>query len=228
MAPDRDPTDFNPATGAVRLHGYWRSGTTYRVRIALGLKGVAWETVPVNLLAGEQHGAGYLRLQPQGLLPALEVDGTVFGQSPAILEWIEETFPDPPLLPPGAADRAIVRAMAAAMACDIHPLHNLRVFKRLKQDFAASPAQIDDWAAYWIAEGFAALEGMIARYGSGFAFGDRPTLADCYLAPQLYTAQRFHVDLAPYPHILAAGEAARALPAFVAAHPSAQPDAVAV
>ncbi len=212
---------------SVRLHGYWRSGTTYRVRIALGLKGVAWEPVPVNLLAGEQRDAAYLKLQPQGLVPALEVDGTILGQSPAILEWIEETWPEPPLLPADPTGRAIVRAMAAAMGCDIHPLHNLRVFKRLKQELGATQPQIDAWAAHWIAEGFAALDGMIAEHGRGYAYGHRPTLADCYLAPQLYTAERFHVDLTPYPHIVVAAEATRALPAFAAAHPAAQPDAVA-
>ena len=210
----------------IRLHGYWRSGTTYRVRIALGLKGLEWETVPVNLLAGEQRADDYLRLQPQGLVPALEVDGVVLGQSPAILEWIEEVFPDPPLLPADPADRAIVRGMAAAMGCDIHPLHNMRVFKALKADLGASQAQTDAWAAHWIAEGFTALEGMIAAHGRGFAFGDGPGLADCYLAPQYYTAQRFGVDVAPYPHIVAAVAAAAGLPAFAAAHPAAQPDAV--
>ncbi|TVV71172.1 maleylacetoacetate isomerase [Sphingomonas solaris] len=215
----------SPTPARLRLHGYWRSGTTYRVRIALGLKGLGWETVPVNLLEGAQKGEAYRRLQPQGLVPALEADGLVIAQSPAILEWIEETYPDPPLLPSTPADRAAVRAMAAAIACDIHPLHNPRVFARLKQDHAAAPADTEAWAAHWIAEGLAALEQLVARHGGGLAFGDRPTLADCYLVPQIYTANRFHVDLSPYPRLVAAAAAAGALPAVAAAHPAAQPDA---
>ncbi len=213
---------------SIRLHGYWRSGPTYRTRIALEYKGVAWESVPVNLMTGEQRGAAYLQLQPQGLVPALEVDGAVLTQSPAILEWIEETYPDPPLLPVDRNDRAVVRAMAAVIACDIHPLHNIRIFKALKQDFAATQEQVDAWAAHWVVEGFAALDSLIARHGRGFAFGDRPTLADCYLAPQIYSAGRFGVDLTPFPHVVAAAEAAGKLPAFIAAHPSAQPDALPV
>lgn len=209
----------------LRLHGYWRSGTTYRVRIALSLKGLAWQTVPVDLPGHAHHDDAYRRLQPQGLVPALEADGLVLGQSPAILEWIEETFPEPPLLPADPAARAIVRAMAAMMACDIHPLHNPRVFDRLKARHGASETDTAAWAAHWIAEGFAALESLIARHGRGFAFADRPTLADCYLVPQIYSARRFAVDLAPFPRLVAAGEAAAALPAVAAAHPARQADA---
>lgn len=219
------PAAALPDQPHIRLHGYWRSGTTYRTRIALNLKGLAWEAVGVNLVEGGQHDAAYRALQPQGLVPALEADGLVIGQSPAILEWIEERFPDPPLLPPDPDDRAVVRGMAAAIGCDIHPLQNLRVLKQLGQDFGATTADTDRWAARWISDGFAALEQLIGRHGRGFAFGDRPTLADCYLAPQIYSANRFHVDLTPYPRIVAAAQAAAALPAFASAHPAAQPDA---
>lgn len=207
------------------LHGYWRSGTSYRVRIALNLKGVVYEQAPVNLLAGDQRGERYRALNPQGLVPALEVDGALLIQSPAILEWLEERYPAPPLLPAGATDRATVRAMAALVACDIHPLGNLRVLSALRDEFGADDAAVKRWAARWIADGFAALEPIIARHGNGLAWGNAPTLADCCLVPQVYSAERFGVDLAPYPHLVTAAERARALPAIAAAHPDCQPDA---
>ena len=203
------------------LHGYWRSGTSYRTRIALNLKGLAYEQLGVDLRAGEQKSAAFLALNPQGLVPALEVEDVVLTQSPAILEWLEETYPDPPLLPANATDSAIVRAMAATVACDIHPLNNLRVLKAVR----ALGADADAWAAQWIEPGFAALEAMIRRHGGGFVFGATPTLADCHLVPQVYSAERFGVDLAPYPRLFAAAEHARAHPAFAAAHPDRQPDA---
>jgi maleylpyruvate isomerase len=207
------------------LHGYWRSGTTYRTRIALNLKGVEYRTAPVNLLEGAQASEAYLALNPQGLVPALEADGVVLTQSPAILEWLEETHPSPSLLPQGAAARAVVRAMAATVGCDIHPLNNLRVLKTLRREFDADPGQVDEWAGRWIGEGFAALEQMIGRHGKGFSYGDAPTLADCYLVPQVYSAQRFNVDLEPYPAIRAVCDKASGLPAFADAHPDRQPDA---
>jgi maleylpyruvate isomerase len=207
------------------LHAYWRSGTSYRTRIALNLKGVAYEVRPVNLSAGEQASRGYLTLDPQGLVPALEADGRVLIQSPAILEWLEEAYPDPPLLPSAPAARAAVRAMAAVIGCDIHPLNNLRVLRALKRDLGASDEQLSQWEARWIGDGFSALERLIERDGGGFCFGDRPTLADCYLVPQVYSAVRFGVDLAPYPRILAVDERLRALDAVAAAHPDRQPDA---
>lgn len=210
----------------MKLHGYWRSGTSYRVRIALALKGVAYEQVTHDLRVGEHRDDDYRALNPQGLVPALAADnGVLLTQSPAILEWLEERFPDPPLLPTGSADRAIVRAMAAMVACDIHPLNNLRVLNALRQDFGAGGETVNRWIARWIGEGFAALETLVARHGSGFAFGATSTLADCCLVPQVYAAERFGVDLAPYPHLLAAADHARALPAFQAAHPDRQPDA---
>ncbi|TCP98477.1 maleylpyruvate isomerase [Sphingomonas sp. PP-F2F-A104-K0414] len=210
---------------SLTLHGYWRSTTAYRVRIALALKGIAYEQVPHDLRTGAQRKAEYRTLNPQGLVPALETDDVVLTQSPAILEWIDEVYPDPPLLPAGANDRAIVRAMAATVACDIHPVNNLRILNALRTEFGADEAAVNRWIARWIGDGFAALETQIARYGDGFAFGATPTIADCHLIPQLYSAERFAVDLSPYPHLKAAADKARALPAFAAAHPDRQPDA---
>lgn len=207
----------------MRLHGYWRSGTSYRTRIALNLKGVAYEQVGIDLRSGAQRSEAFLALNPQGLVPALETDdGHILTQSPAILEWLDEIHPDPPLLPNAPVERAIVRGMAATIACDIHPLNNLRILNAVRElDADAVPV----WTARWIAAGFAALELMIARHGQGFAFGATPTLADCHLVPQVYSAERFGVDLAPYPLLLAAAEHARAHPAVAAAHPDRQPDA---
>ncbi len=207
------------------LHDYWRSGTSYRTRIALNLKGVAFESRPVDLRAGQQASDGYRSLNPQGLVPALQVGGEVLTQSPAILEWIEETFPDPPLLPRDALGRAQVRAMAALVACDIHPLNNLRVLKALKGEFEADQATLNSWAGRWIHPGFAALETLVARHGAGWAWGATPSLADCGLVPQVYSARRFKIDLAAYPRLVAIEAAAAVHPAFVAAHPERQPDA---
>lgn len=207
------------------LHGYWRSSAAYRVRIALNLKGVGYDQVSHDLRAGEQRDADYLAIAPHGLVPALEVGGTTLIESPAILEWIDGKWPEPPLLPGDADKAAVVRAMAALIGCDIHPLNNLRVLNRLQDQFQASKDQVKTWVRHWIAEGFAPLEHLVARHGAGFAFGDAPTLADCYLVPQLYNAARFGVDVSPYPRLVAAGEAALALPAVQAAHPDRQPDA---
>ena len=207
------------------LHGYWRSGTSYRTRIALNLKGLSYEQHGVDLRQGVQRSDAYLRLNPQGLVPALEIDGAVLTQSPAILEWLEETHPTPPLLPSDPVGRAQVRAMAALIGCDIHPLNNLRVGKALREGFGADQAAVDAWAARWITPGFAALEALIARHGDGWCFGDAPTLADCYLIPQIYSARRFHVALDAFPRLLAIETAADAHPAFQAAHPDRQPDA---
>jgi maleylpyruvate isomerase len=206
------------------LHGYWRSGTSYRTRIALHLKDLAFDQVPVDLRAGEQRQEADLAHNPQGLVPTLEADGLRLTQSPAILEWLEERFPDPPLLPEKPEARAIVRAMAALVGCDIHPLNNLRVLQQLR-GLGVDETATSDWTSRWITEGFAALESLIAEHGGGYAFGDRPTLADCYLVPQAYSAERFIVDLSPFPRILDVVERAREHPAFIAAHPENQPDA---
>lgn len=207
------------------LHGYWRSGTTYRVRIALNLKGLAYDTVGIDLRAGAHQGEAYTALNPQGLVPALAAPEGVLTQSPAIVEWIEEVWPEPPLLPSSPLERAEVRAMAAVIACDIHPLQNLRVLKALGADYRADQAAKDAWVSRWITAGFDALERQVERRGGVYAYGDAVTLADVYLAPQLYSARRFGVDLGPYPKLVAAGERAGELPAFTAAHPDRQPDA---
>jgi maleylpyruvate isomerase len=208
------------------LHGYWRSGTSYRTRIALNLKGLNYTQVPVNLLAGEQREDAYRALNRQGLVPALVVGEKVLTQSSAILEWLEECYPAPPLLPADADSRAIVRAMAMTVACDIHPLNNLRILKALKNDLGAGDAARDAWAARWISDGFAALEVMIARNGGRYAYGDTLTIADCHIVPQVYSARRFNVPLDAYPALMNAAEAAMAVPEVAAAHPDRQPDAV--
>lgn len=207
------------------LHGYWRSGAAYRTRIALNLKGLTYEQRGVDLRTGAQRSQAFVALNPQGMVPALEADGAVLTQSPAILEWLEETHPEPALLPVDPVSRAQVRAMAALVGCDIHPLNNLRVGKALREGFGADQAAVDSWAARWIVPGFTALEALVARHGQGWSFGSTPTLADCYLIPQLYSARRFNVPLDLYPRLLAVDAAAEAHPAFAAAHPDRQPDA---
>jgi maleylacetoacetate isomerase len=212
---------------ALTLHSYWRATAPYRVRIALNLKGLPFDYAPVNLVAGAQLGEAYRRLNPQGLTPALETgDGRVLTQSLAILEWLDEVHPVPPLLPAEVFDRAVVRGMAAIVGCDIHPLNNLRVLRQLtKLGVAADDRAF--WTQRWINDGFAALEPMVATHSAGFAFGAQPTLADCLLIPQVYSAERNDVDLAPYPAIRAVAARCAEHPAFQAAHPDRQPDAVA-
>ena len=207
------------------LHGYWRSGAAYRTRIALNLKGLSYEQRGVDLRTGAQHSEAFRALNPQGLVPALEVEGAVLIQSPAALEWLEEAHPAPPLLPADRVDRAHVRAMAALIGCDIHPLNNLRVGKALRETFGADQAAVDAWAARWILPGFAALERLVEAHGDGWCFGAAPTLADCYLIPQVFSARRFNVPLEAFPRLLAIDAAAADHPAFVAARPDNQPDA---
>lgn len=207
------------------LHGYFRSGTSYRTRIALNLKGLSYETRGIDLRTGAQKSEGYLTLNPQGMVPALETPEGVLAQSPAILEWLEERYPRPPLLPDTALGRATVRAMAAVVGCDIHPLNNLRVLKALRSQFEADQAAVDSWAGRWITPGFEALETLVGRHGAGWSYGDAPGLVDCYLIPQIYSARRFHVPLEAFPRLLAIEAAAAGHPAFIAAHPDRQPDA---
>ncbi len=207
------------------LHGYWRSTTSYRVRITLNLKGVAYRQVTHDLRTGAQRGDDYRAVNAQGLVPALALDDQILTQSPAILEWLDERYASPPLLPASIDDRAVVRAMAALIACDIHPINNLRVLNVLRRDFGADDVGVERWIARWIDDGFAALEQLVARHGAGYAFGDAPTIADCHLIPQIYSAERFGVSMAPYPRLAAVAAQARAIPAFAAAHPDRQADA---
>jgi maleylacetoacetate isomerase/maleylpyruvate isomerase len=206
----------------------WRATAPYRVRIGLQLKGLSFDYSPLDFALGEQRGPTYSALNPQKLSPTLEADGRLLTQSLAILEWLDEIHPAPPLLPPTPDDRAVVRAMADIVACDIHPLNNLRVLQTLQA--MGHPIGSEDqraWGARWIRDGFTALEAMVARHGAGFAFGDVPTLADCVLIPQLWSASRFGVDRSDYPALEAVYDRAAAHPAFQAAHPDRQPDAVA-
>lgn len=207
------------------LHGYWRSGAAWRVRIALALKGLDHASVPHDLRLGGQSSERYRALNPQALVPALDTGEGVLTQSLAILEWLEEAHPAPPLLPGDPLRRAQVRAMAQAIACDIHPLHNLRVLQALRQMFGADEGQVQRWIARWIEDGLAALETRVAAYSGPFAFGEVPTLADCCLVPQIYAARRFSVDITRFPHLVAIDAHCAMLPAFQAAHPDRQADA---
>jgi maleylacetoacetate isomerase/maleylpyruvate isomerase len=207
------------------LHSAWRSSAAYRVRIGLNLKALAYDIVPVNLVSSEHLEPAYAALNPQRLLPTLEVDGKVLTQSLAILEWLDETAPEPRLLPADPFDRATVRAMAEIVACDIHPVNNLRILRALTGLGVDEPGR-DAWIRRWITDGFTALELLIARHGKGFAFGDTPGLADCCLVPQVYNAERFKTDLTPFPAIRAVAARCAEHPAFAAAHPNIQPDAI--
>lgn len=210
----------------LRLYTYFRSSAAYRVRIALNLKSLPYEPVFVHLRRGDQQGETYRAVNPQGLVPALETDAGVISQSLAIIEYLDETHPAPPLLPGDPFARAQVRRMAQIIACDIHPLNNLQVLKTLKRDFGADEAAIGRWYARWIERGFAALEALVGQYGSaGRCFGEDVTLADVCLVPQMANARRFAVDLTPFPRLVEIDAALRALPAFAAAAPEAQPDA---
>lgn len=215
----------------MKLYGYWRSSTAYRVRIALNLKGLTAEHVPVHLVrdGGEHHRPEYRALNPQEAVPTLVTDGgAVLTQSLAICEWLEERHPRPPLLPPDSEARARVRAFALAIGCEIHPLTNLRVLSHLTGAMGLSDADKLAWYRHWTTVGLAQLEALVAGHpGTGrFVQGDSPTLADVCLVPQLYNARRFEVDLTPFPTLVRIDSACRELPAFAAAAPEQQPDAV--
>ena len=200
------------------LYDYYRSSASYRVRIALNLKGVEYQRVPVNLLDGEQQSADFRALNPQGFVPMLEADGQRITQSLAIIHWLDAAFPHPPLAPAEALDRAHVIALALTIAADIHPLNNLRVLKRLSGLGVDQQAR-DDWYRHWVREGFDALEALAAPSAGRHLFGDSVTLADVCLVPQMYNARRFEVDLASYPTLVRADAEAAALDAFAEAHP---------
>jgi maleylacetoacetate isomerase len=203
------------------LYDYWRSSAAYRVRIALNLKGIDYESRQIDLIQDEQKSADYRALNPQGLVPMLEIDGHRLTQSVAIINYLDLRYPNPPLIPVLAAERAHVVAMAMAVACDIHPLNNLRVLKYLKK-LGHSQDEIDGWYVHWISEGLPALEAMAAPSAGKFLFGDAPTGADVLLVPQLYNARRFNVPLDSYPTLLRAEENANRLEPFAAAHPERQ------
>jgi maleylacetoacetate isomerase len=212
----------------MKLYDYFRSSAAYRVRIALNLKNLAPERAFVHLRRGAQRGDDYLAVNPLGLVPSLVTDaGDVLTQSLAIIEWLDETHPQPPLLPPDAAGRARVRALALAIACDIHPINNLRVLNYLTGTLGATEAQKNGWYRYWCDVGFEAMETQLARENATGAFchGASPTIADICLVPQLANARRVELDLSLYPTLLRIEAACNALPAFVAAAPAQQPDA---
>ena len=213
----------------MKLWSYWRSSCSYRVRIALNLKGLSHDQVAVHLTraGGEQHREGYRSINPHGLLPALAPDGgPVLTQSMAIVEYLDERFPEPPLLPSNALDRARVRALAHTIAADVQPLQNLRVLQLLRSQHGLDQQQIGSWVRHWIATGFASVEEQLPSKAL-FVAGSAPGLAEVVLVPQMYNARRFGVDLSAFPNLCAIDAACRALPAFALAAPEAQADAVA-
>ncbi|MFZ5606124.1 MAG: maleylacetoacetate isomerase [Pseudomonadota bacterium] len=213
----------------LRLYSYWRSSAAYRVRIGLNLKGLAYDTVPVHLVldGGQQHSAAYRDLNPQALVPTLCHGQRRLTQSLAILEYLDEVWPEPALLPATARERQRVRALALLVACDIHPLNNLRVLQYFEREWGVPQPERDGWVRHWIEDGFRAVEALLADHPStgDFCEGETPTLADCCLVPQVYNARRFGVDLAAFPTIRRIEAACQALPAFIAARPEHQPDA---
>jgi len=213
----------------MHFYGYFRSSSAYRCRIAFNLKGISAEFLPIHLRrnGGEQKTSAYRVVNPQALVPALETnEGLVLTQSLAIIEWLDETHPEPALLPSDPGRRALVRGFAQAIACDIHPLQNLRVLDYLKSELGQDQAGVDAWCQRWISDGLNACENLLERADSTgpFAFGETPGLADICLIPQMFSADRFGVDLTAMPRLRAVRDACEALPAFADAHPSRQPD----
>jgi maleylacetoacetate isomerase len=211
----------------VRFYGYFRSSAAYRCRIAFNLKGVETDFVPVHLRRGEQSKEAYCRVNPQGLVPALAVDSHVLTQSLAIIEWLDETHPQPPLLPYDPVERAKVRALALTIACDVHPLQNLRVLNYLKSDLDQGQSGVDRWCRHWIESGLRAAEALVTSSGKvgAYSFGDTPGLADICLVPQMFSASRFGCDLKDMPTLRRIAAACDGHPAFAKAHPARQPDA---
>ncbi len=212
---------------SLTLYDYWRSSAAYRVRIALNLKSLKYDSVPVSLIKGEQNTATYRAQNPQGLVPMLASDKGRFSQSLAIIEYLNEIHPTPPLLPSDPEARALARGMAHIIASDIHPINNLRVQQYLARQLGASEVQKTAWIQHWMAEGFAALETLVKQSGSGreFCLGGTPTMADICLIPQMYNARRFKLDLNPYPTLVAIDVHCSAIKAFAAAQPEKQNDA---
>ncbi|MGV8804517.1 MAG: maleylacetoacetate isomerase [Polaromonas sp.] len=209
----------------MKLHNYFRSSASFRVRIALELKGLSYDYVPVNLLGGEHKKAPYAALSADALVPLLEDDGQYLSQSMAIIEYLDETHPTPALLPADALGRARVRALAQLIACEIHPLNNLRVLKYLVHELKVDEGAKNAWYQHWCRQGLQAFERQLGRWpASRYCYGDTPTLADCCLVPQLFNAARFKVDVSDLPRTLAVYDACMALPAFQKAQPSACPD----
>lgn len=208
----------------MKLFGYFRSSTSYRLRIALNLKGLAYDYVPVNLVKAEQKDAAYVARDPFGSVPLLEADGRDRAQSMAQLEWLDEAYPEPPLLPHGTEDRFTVRELAYAIATETHAVNNLPVLNYLKAEFGAAQEQLDEWYCHWLARTFAPVEARLAQHGAGNFLFDAPGLFEVVLLPQLYNARRFALDLAPYPHMRRIEAACLALDAFQRAHPDNQID----
>ena len=212
----------------MKLFSYWRLSAAYRVRIALNLKRIDYEQVPKDLVrdTGEQNNPAYLALNPQGLVPAIQHDGKVFSQSLAIIEYLDELYPDPPLLPAGPGPRASVRSMALHIACEIHPLNNLRVLQYLRGTMDQDEAAVSEWYKYWIAKGFSGLEKQFESFSRGkFCYGDQVSMADVCLVPQVYNAERFNCDISGYSRLQKIVEHLRALRPFAEAAPERQPDA---
>jgi len=210
----------------MKLYNYFRSGTSHRLRIALNLKGLDYEYVAINLLKDEQQQESFKKLNPQGLVPALGLGSEVLIQSPAIIEWLEEAYPTPPLLPNTTSDRQKVRALAAIVGSDIHPINNRRILQTLRSEFSADDEAINRWCGKWITDGFDSIETILSddKNRNGFSFGYAPTLADVYLIPQIESAKRFKVDLTRWPNIMGVEEECLKLESFSKAAPSNQPD----
>lgn len=211
----------------MKMYGFFRSGTSHRTRIVLNLKQISYELLPISLMKNEHKNAAFQAINPQGFVPVLAVNDQLLLQSPAIIEWLEESHPEHPLLPSDALGRAKVRALAAVVGCDIHPINNKRILEYLRNTLKLDDAQVQSWCQHWIDEGFSALETLLAadQTRGDFCYGNQPTLADAYLIPQVDSSKRFKLDMSKYPNIQKIYDACMALHAFQAAAPMNQPDA---